>query len=70
MADLQMFMQRILICGLTICIILVIGHCLFLEILFTRHLKERYRVFREMHEQYIPEFVIDKEKIIRAKLVK
>jgi hypothetical protein len=43
---------------------------IFIELLVKRSLKEKYEIFRLMHEHYIPEWIIVKEKIIKVKLIK
>ena len=45
-------------------------HIIFVEFLIIKSLAANYEMFRRMHENMIPEFVINKEKIIKAKLVK
>ncbi len=45
-------------------------HVLFIEVMVTNQLTMNYECFRRMHETLIPEFVINKEKIIKAKLIK
>ena len=41
-----------------------------IEQLVKNSLNEEYMIFRLMHEHYIPEWIIGKEKIIKVKLIK
>lgn len=41
-----------------------------IEYLVKGSLNEKYEIFRLMHEHYIPEWIIVKEKIIKVKLIK
>lgn len=59
----------IMIVAVSIVAIIVL-HFVFVEYLFTHYLGQNYEIFRRMHEYLIPEFVINKEKIIKAKLVR
>lgn len=45
-------------------------HIIFVEYIISNNLNQNYEMFRRMHENLIPEFVINKEKIIKAKLIK
>lgn len=52
-------------------VVLILGfHLLFVEYFISKTLNSNYEMFRRMHENLIPEFVINKEKIIKAKLIK
>lgn len=65
----SILVQMIIITCLTICLILVF-HLVFVEFLIVNTLNSNYERFRRMYENLIPEFVINKEKIIKAKLIK
>jgi hypothetical protein len=41
-----------------------------IEFLVKGSLREKYEIFRLMHEHYIPEWIIVKEKIIKVKLIR
>ena len=51
------------------CLIVAL-HLVFVEYFISNTLNRNYEMFRRMHESLIPEFVINKEKIIKAKLIK
>jgi hypothetical protein len=51
-------------------ILIVALHITFVEYIISNNLSQNYEMFRRMHENLIPEFVINKEKIIKAKLIK
>ena len=50
--------------------IVLVLHIVFVEYYISQTLNKNYEMFRRMHENLIPEFVINKEKIIKAKLIK
>jgi len=51
-------------------VVTLVLHVVFVEYLIKNYLSEQYGMFRRMHEYMIPEFLINKEKIIKAKLIK
>ena len=51
-------------------VVIIAVQIIFIEVLLTHHLKEQYSFYRRMHENLIPDFVINKEKMIKAKLIK
>ena len=65
----SLIVQMVLFTCLTLCLVLVF-HLIFVEFLITTTLTSNYEMFRRMYENLIPEFVINKEKIIKAKLIK
>lgn len=62
--------NNIIIIVVCVFISTVLLNVVFIEILVKRTLREKYEIFRLMHEHYIPEWIIVKEKIIKVKLVK
>lgn len=69
----ELIQTRILVMVLTtlaaFCLTVVL-HVVFVEYLISGTLNSNYEMFRRMHSNLIPEFVINKEKIIKAKLIK
>ena len=55
----------------TSCIVggLLLAYIIIFELFLIRSLNNRYGVLRKIYDMYMPDFLVTKEKIIKAKLV-
>ena len=53
------------------CLIIIQGivYVFLIEIMIVGNLKEKFLFFRKIYESLMPDFIVTKEKIIKAKLI-
>ena len=61
--------QSIIIIGSCLIIFQGIVYVLMIEIMIVGNLKNTFLFFRKIYENLMPEFIVTKEKIIKAKLI-
>ena len=47
---------------------MILTYFILIEILIVGNLENEYNFFKKIYESYMPDFIVSKEKIIKAKL--
>ena len=62
------YQNLILIVSISLILFHVLVYIVLVEVFIVGNMKEKYEIFKTIYLNYMPDFVVSKEKIIKAKL--